>query len=111
MRGREGVEQDDTGTYALSGLFRPAVFRKWRDPWLKLYLHCGDACRIIVTASRLPPRLTVEYKRMYTVCVVRSNFLCVAQTPNDRELQKSTKEKEKICIKHSRNSMKLKKKN
>ena len=26
VRGREGVEQDDTGTYALSGLFRPAVF-------------------------------------------------------------------------------------
>ena len=24
---RERVEQDDTGTYALSGLFRPAVFR------------------------------------------------------------------------------------
>ena len=26
-RQRERVEQDDTGTYALSGLFRPAVFR------------------------------------------------------------------------------------
>ena len=32
------------------------------------------------------------------------------QTPNSRELQKWTKEKEKKCIKHSRNSMKLKKK-
>ena len=27
VRGREGVEQDDTGAYALSDLFRPAVFR------------------------------------------------------------------------------------
>ena len=26
VRGREGVEQDDTGMYALSCLFRPAVF-------------------------------------------------------------------------------------
>ena len=26
MRGREGVEQDDTGTYALRSLFHPAVF-------------------------------------------------------------------------------------
>ena len=39
-------------------------------------------------ASRLPPRLTVEYKRMYNVCIVRSSFLCVPQTPNGRELQK-----------------------
>ena len=93
VRGREGVEQDDTGTYALSGLFRSAVFRQWRDPWLKLYLHHGVACRIIVTASRLLSRLTVEYKRMYNVCVVRSSFLCVPQTPNGRELQKLTKEK------------------
>ena len=38
--------------------------------------------------SRLPPRLTVEYKRMYNVYVVRSSFLCVPQTPNGRELQK-----------------------
>ena len=77
---------------------------------LKLYLHRGFACRIIVTASRLPPRLTVEYKRMYNVCVVRSSFLYVPQTPNGRDLQKWTKEKERICIKHSRNSMELKKK-
>ena len=47
---------------------------------------------------------------MYNICVVRSSFLCVLQTPNGRELQKLTKEKEKICIKHSRNSMKLKQK-
>ena len=45
---------------------------------------------------------------MYNVCVVRSSFLCVPQTTNGRELQKLTKEKEKICIQHSRNSMKLK---
>ena len=86
VRGREGVEQDDTGTYALSGLFRPAVSRYWRDPWLKLYLHRGNACHIIVTASRLPLRLAVEYKCMYNVCGVRSLFLCVPQTPNGREL-------------------------
>ena len=55
---------------------------------LKLDLHRGVAYRIIVTASRLPPRLTVEYKRMYNVCVVRSSFLYVPQTPNGRELQK-----------------------
>ena len=41
---------------------------------------------------------------------MRSSFLCVPQTPNGRELQKWTKEKEKKCIKHLRNSMKLKKK-
>ena len=42
---------------------------------------------------------------------MRSSFLRVPQTPNGRELQKWTKQKEKkICIKHSRNSMKLKKK-
>ena len=41
---------------------------------------------------------------------MRSSFLYVPQTPNGRELQKWTKENEKICIKHSRNSMKLEKK-
>ena len=41
---------------------------------------------------------------MYDVCVVRFSFLCVPQTPNGRELQKWTKDKEKICIKHLRNS-------
>ena len=41
---------------------------------------------------------------------MRFSFLCVPQTSNDREIQKWTKEKEKKYIKHSRNSMKLKKK-
>ena len=62
------------------------MIHEWRDPWLKLYLRPGDACRIIVTASRLPPRLTVKYKRMYNICVVRSSSLCVPQTPNGRKL-------------------------
>ena len=43
----------------------------------------------------------------YALCVLV--FLCVLQTPKGRELQKWTKEEEKICIKHSRNGMKLKK--
>ena len=43
--------------------------------------------------SRLPPRLTAEYKRMYDVSVVLSSFWCVSGTPEGRQLQKWTKSK------------------
>ena len=45
--------------------------------------------------SRLPPRLTAEYKRMYNVCVVFSSFLCVPQTPNGRDFKNERNKKKK----------------
>ena len=67
------------------------------EPISTAYMDWPHSLFTLSTASlsQLPPRLTVEYKHISNVCVVRSSFLCVPQTPNDRELQKRTKEKEK----------------
>ena len=67
-----------------------------------------DACGIRTMSS---PRVKlmsslVFNPRFFSPC----SFLCVPRIPNGRELPKWTKEKEKICVKHSKNSMKLKKK-
>ena len=53
------------------------------------------ACRIIVTALRLPPRRTVEYKRMYNVYAlwvlvsyVYLKLLTAVNFKNEREKKK-----------------------
>ena len=57
-----------------------------------------DTWRIIVTASRLLPRRTVEYKRMYNVYVVRSSFLCVLKLLTAVNFKNERKKKKKNVL-------------